>query len=330
MAASTSALRRGIRAHVETWRPYTTCYPAMIGSAGAALAGGAWGVQVIAAVVVPTLGWLSGHYLGDYFDRELDAIDKPQRPIPSGRLSARTAMACGAACALAATVLTLLVNWHALVLVVVATGGIVAYSRVCKARGLSGNLVRGALTALALAVGALLAADRLPWTIAVFALVLLLHDAASNLVGTMRDVEGDRAGGYRSVPVRSGIRAAVRMSFGLYAAAMLIVLGASSAVPDPTGYYLLAAVAACAGTAAFSLLFEHIDDLPPRKALQAHKILVAERLVLTAALIAGGAGAWIALAVLVPALAFSLSTQAALRTGHEFPPPTEQRKATLS
>ncbi|MEU6129981.1 UbiA family prenyltransferase [Saccharopolyspora sp. NPDC047091] len=328
MAASMSAVRRGIRAHVETWRPYTTCYPAMVGIAGAVTAGAGWGVPLVAAAVVPALGWLSGHYLGDYFDRELDAIGKPQRPIPSGRLSPRAALACGVGCAAAAAVFALLVNWRAVLLVVVATAGIVAYSRFCKARGLSGNLVRGALTALALAAGALLGADRLPWPVLVFALVFLAHDAASNLVGTMRDVDGDRAGGYRSVPVRSGVPVAVRLSFALYASGLLVVLALAEAVPQRGGYSALATVAACAGTAAFSLLLEHIRELPPRKALRAHEILVAERLVLAGALIAGAAGLWLALAVLVPALVFSLGAQAVLRSGHEFPT-AERREATL-
>ncbi|MFR9731543.1 UbiA family prenyltransferase [Saccharopolyspora sp. MS10] len=315
---TTSALRAGLRAHVETWRPYTTCYPALVGAAGAAVAGG-WGVPALAAAVVPALGWLSGHYLGDYFDRELDAISKPQRPIPSGRLSARAALGGGLGCAAAAAVLALLVNWRAVVLVLAALAGIVAYSRFCKARGLSGNLVRGALTALALATGSLLATGGVTGAVLVFALVFLVHDAASNLVGTIRDVDGDRAGGYGSVAVRRGVPAAVRIAFGLYAAGLLAVLAMSSTMLEQAPYYVFTTLAACAGTAAFSLLFEHIRAVPPRKALRAHEILVAERLVLAGALIAGSAGWWAALAVLVPALVFSLGTQSALRGGHEFP-----------
>src|SRR6185437_3897082 len=99
----------GWRAHLETWRPYTLWYVGLVGLAGAALVAGPhhpW--RLLGAWAAPTLGWLGGHYLGDYFDRELDAGSKPHRPIPSGRLAARTALLCGAGCFAALAVLALI------------------------------------------------------------------------------------------------------------------------------------------------------------------------------------------------------------------------------
>ena len=65
-----------------------------------------------------------------------------------------------------------------------------------------------------------------------------------------------------------------------------------------------------------------------RIALRAHELLVAERLVLAAAVIAGAVGPWPALALLTPALAFSLITQALMRSRHEFPVPPARGKDT--
>src|SRR5262245_41247002 len=73
-------------AHVQTWRPYTLPYPGLIGLAGAVLGGERVVFRLAMVWLGVTLGWLGGLYLGDWFDRELDAIAKPQRPIPSGRL----------------------------------------------------------------------------------------------------------------------------------------------------------------------------------------------------------------------------------------------------
>ncbi|MGW0520249.1 UbiA family prenyltransferase, partial [Crossiella sp. NPDC003009] len=59
--------------------------------------------------------------------------------------------------------------------------------------------------------------------------------------------------------------------------------------------------------------------LTARRALRAHELLVAERLVLAAAVVAGATGPGTALLVLLPALAFSIVVQARMRARHEFP-----------
>ena len=41
--------------------------------------------------------YLSGMVLNDVFDAEVDARERPERPIPSGRISRRAAAACGVA-----------------------------------------------------------------------------------------------------------------------------------------------------------------------------------------------------------------------------------------
>ncbi|MER7057476.1 UbiA family prenyltransferase [Streptomyces sp. NPDC000351] len=310
-----------VLAHVQTWRPYTTSYPALVGLAGAAWAGGAGAGRPVVAAAAVALGWLSGHYLGDWFDRGLDAISKPQRPIPSGRLSADAAQAGGAVCATASAVLVVTANWAILPLFLLAMAGIVGYSRVFKKRGLSGNVSRGALTALAVVIGAMIARPAPPWSLLPVAAGLLLHDTASNLIGTVRDVDGDRTGGYRSVPVRHGVRHAVRLAAALYAGGLALVASAAGWAPrDAPGQVSLLAVAAGCGTAAFVPLLRSGPVIDARSALRAHEVLVAERLVLAAAVLAGAWGSVTATVVLVPVLMFSLVTQKLMRVGHEFPP----------
>lgn len=337
------AMARALGAHLRTWRPYTLAYPGLVGLAGAALAdgspsggatsggaplggalpGGATsGLQLLVAWAAPTLSWVAAHYLGDYFDRHLDAISKPQRPIPSGQLSPRTAVVCGVLCALAAAFVTVLANWRALLLVAGAMAGIVAYSLVLKGRGLSGNAIRGVLTALTVVYGAMTASADPPWqAVAPFALVFLAHDAASNLVGTLRDVEGDRSGGYRTLPVLRGLRVAARTAALLYLGAIAVAALSVPLVPaDPVGFAALLLLAAVCGGFAFSLVLRRELSVTPALALRAHEVLVAERLVLAGAVMAGGWGAGVAGAVTGPLLVVSLLTQAGMRRRHEFPP----------
>ncbi|MEV0643202.1 UbiA family prenyltransferase [Streptomyces sp. NPDC050619] len=321
MPGTSERVRRAVVAHVQTWRPYTTCYPILLGLAGAVWAGGSGAGTLLIAAAAPALGWLSGHYLGDWMDRGLDAIAKPQRPIPSGRLSADAALTSGIVCAAASAVLAVGANWRILPLFLLAMAGIVGYSRVFKKRGLSGNVARGVLTALAIVIGGMVVRPLPPWTLLPVAAGFLLHDASTNLVGTVRDVDGDRAGGYRSVPVRRGARHAVRLALGLYTGGLALLVSATAGAPgDPAGYGAFLGLAAVIGAIAFVPLLRSGTEIDARSALRAHEVLVAERLVLAAAVSAGGQGPGTAAAVVVPVLLFSLVTQKLMRSGHEFPP----------
>lgn len=312
-----------LRAHVETWRPYTVWYVGLVGVGGAALVDGtAHPVRLLAAWAAPTAGWLAGHYLGDYFDRELDAGSKPHRPIPSGRLRPRTAVVCGVACVALSIALAVVGGWATTAAALLGVGGMIAYSRWFKARGIAGNLVRGALGAVALVYGACVA-DRWPGgafaSLVVLAGVFWLHDTMSNLVGTLRDVDGDRAGGYRTLPVARGTAFAVRVVVGLYVA---VVAGAAvGGLLSPAGatpaYLATVAVVAAIGTAALAPLITHRADLPVILALRAHEVLVVERLVLASAVVGLGLGVGWQLWLVVPMTALTWWTQSAMRARHE-------------
>lgn len=322
-----------LRAHFETWRPYTLAYPGLVGLTGAALSGGTAGEAVLGggadagrllvAWGAPTLGWISGHYLGDWFDRGLDAASKPQRPLPSGRLSPRAAVMCGAGCAAAAAVAAASANWRTVLLVALAMLGIVAYSRLLKGRGLTGNAVRGALTATTVVFGAMTVTELPSWQVLVLAGVFWAQDTASNLVGTLRDVEGDRRGGFRTVPVRHGMRVAVRTAALLHAAALAAATPTLLlATPRPGDALAPLLCAAVCGAAAFVPLLRGTaghGTLTPEGALRAHEVLVAQRMLLAGALLAAGWTLPPALAVVVPLLAVSLYAQVRMRSRHEFP-----------
>lgn len=64
--------------------------------AGIVLAGGAvFEARSVPLLVGLSLFYLAGMYLNDAFDRAIDARERPERPIPSGEVSARTVFAAG-------------------------------------------------------------------------------------------------------------------------------------------------------------------------------------------------------------------------------------------
>ena len=322
MTATTGGrLRTAVLAHVQTWRPYTVWYVGLLGLAGAGLAGERRPVWLFVAWAIPTIGWLGGHYLSDWFDRDLDAVSKPHRPIPSGRLTERAALVWGSTAMLAVAVLAVISGWPAAVVAGCAVAGVVAYGLCLKAGGLGGNLVRGLLGALTLLYGAAVVPlfDR---RVVVFALAFWLHDCASNLVGTLRDVAGDGAGGYRTLPVRHGTPVAVWTAAGTYAAA--VVVAAAGAVTSGggagAGHLVALAGVAVVGVVAFAPLVARRAALPARVALRAHEVLVLERLGLAATVVGIGLGAAPAVALLVPMAALTWWTQRRMRTWYELGP----------
>jgi geranylgeranylglycerol-phosphate geranylgeranyltransferase len=319
---------RTLRAHVETWRPYTLWYCGLVGLAGATLFAGPhhpW--RLAAAWAAPTAGWLGGHYLADYFDRDLDAASKPHRPIPSGRLTPRAAVWCGSAGFAVLVGLAVAGGWWTVSVAVAAALGMVAYGRWFKARGLSGNVVRGALGAIALLYGAAAvgfrAAHGLPAARTIAALLVLmaafwLHDTASNLTGTLRDIDGDRAGGYQTLPVSRGTPFAVATVLALYAAAIAAALaGGLLAGRGQADFLATLLVAVATGVAGLAPLVPHRTQMPVVVALRAHSVLVIERIVLASAVVGLGLGVGWQLGLAVPMVALTWWTQSTMRRQHE-------------
>ena len=317
-----------LRAHVETWRPYTLWYVGLVGLAGAGQAGGHRLWPLVAAWATPTAGWLGGHYLGDYADRRLDAMAKPYRPIPSGRLAPRHALACAYACFAAVAVLAVAGGVGTSAVAVLAVAGIVGYSRWFKASGVAGNLVRGALGAAALMYGVVAARpgalDRAAVaTIAALVAAFCLHDTMTNLVGALRDIDGDRAGGYATLPVRRDAPAAVWTVLGL-AAGTVATAVAAGVLHGPRGrwwYLATLAVALVLGVAALRPVVTARRTMPAAVALRAHGLLVIERLLLASAAVGLGLGPAWQYGLAVPMIALTWWTQSLMRAHHELGPP---------
>lgn len=298
-------------------------YVGLVGLAGGLLSDPrAPGWALFGAWAVPTLGWIGGHYGADYFDRRLDAAAKPHRPIPSGRMPALDGLAGLWACTVAGGAYALLLNWRTVVLVAAALAGGLVYSLLLKARGLGGNLVRGSLTAFALLFGAMATAPypaRHIWPVAA---VFLLHDSQSNLVGTLRDIGGDRAAGYETFPVRRGARPAIRVVIAFTALWVALAAGVPSLLPTPASgtatYWTVLGLCAVLAVWAISLLTRAPDPMPPPVALKAHAILVAERVMLAGAFIGLAAGPAATLATAVPALLVTVLLQSRMRSRYEF------------
>ncbi len=308
-------------AHLETWRPYTVLWCGLVSLAGACVTYKNFPPLKIAilATIIPIIGWIAGLYMADYSDRKLDKIQKPHRPIPSGRIGAGEALVCAFALAIGGLIGSIFLGWKnvALVFIVAITG--IAYTKIFKSRGILGNLNRGFAIWLSFLYGCFAVGTKIPIYVFLLSLIFPIHDTNSNLVGAIRDMEGDRAGGYMTIPVRYGIKKSVFISL------VLTIGWASLAVAIPMyfdflnyWYYLLLACSLAIIMALYIHLFSSLNDLSRKKALKAHKFFVAERTILACAIISGIAAIKISIPILIAALVITLTSQYLIRERYEF------------
>lgn len=327
---------RKLLAHLEMTRPYTLFHSGLLAVAGAVVASGGhvspWRAGL--AAVVTICGWEAGLYAGDYYDRKLDAISKPSRPIPSGRVSPREAFMTMVALIAVGYLASLALGWANLALAMLTTALGIAYSKTFKSHALLGNFDRGVLGVCAVAFGALAAGwGPLPPLLALAALVFF-HDSATNLVGAIRDVDGDRAAGYATVPVLYGVGRSSRIAAGFAALSALSGVGLFALLRPGALAVALFALALALDARIYGALLLRGDALQRPEALSAHKWLVGERLTLVCAVIAVGAPALVTLALLGATLAATYAAQALLRDRYEqpaiLPPPPTQTVSGLS
>jgi 4-hydroxybenzoate polyprenyltransferase/geranylgeranylglycerol-phosphate geranylgeranyltransferase len=306
-------------AHLEMARPYTVFYPALSAVAGLELASAGQASLARAALtaVVTMLGWIAALYAGDYYDRHLDAKAKPGRPIPSGRVTPREAFSTMVGLIGLGYVGAWLISPFSLALAILATILAIAYSKTFKARGLLGNLDRGLLGGCAVLFGALAAGNLGVPAVWALAVLLFFHDSASNLVGTLRDVQGDRDAAYRTLPVVHGIAAGVRVASGLALAAALCTIALLTQVPLDWAALLLFALSGVLTLFVYGRLWRERRTLNRAQALTAHKHLVIERVLLMGAVIAVHVPKEAVILLLGSTLVLTAASQRAFRDRYE-------------
>lgn len=99
---------------------------------GAAYAGGPLGRRLAMPISSACLYW-AGMALNDWADRDLDAVERPERPIPSGRVSPRTALATAGALGVVGVATSAIVGGRSAVRVSVPLAALVwTYDTVAK------------------------------------------------------------------------------------------------------------------------------------------------------------------------------------------------------
>lgn len=211
--------------------------PNLLIAAGGVLAGGWIALERFALPAALLWAVLSGVGLGaagnawnDLRDVAPDSHNRPDRPLPAGRLARGTAGAVMVAAALVGLSAAAAVSAALLAVAAAALAVMAIYSPILKRLGAPGNLAVAVIAGLPLAYGAL-AVDRPAAGVVPWALAAWLH-LIREIVKDIEDERGDRAAGRRTLPIALGRRRAAVM-------AAVLALGfvpLSLALPLENGY----------------------------------------------------------------------------------------------
>jgi 4-hydroxybenzoate polyprenyltransferase len=118
--------------------------------------------EFIALLGASTALYLAGMVFNDFFDRALDAEERPNRPIPSGRISPRSAFALGTVLTAIGLVCALAAGGRAIAIAGALTALILAYDGFLK-KTVAGPVAMGGCRMLNVLLGAS-GAELLVWT----------------------------------------------------------------------------------------------------------------------------------------------------------------------
>jgi len=209
-----------MNAYLEILRPFNALM-GVIAVLLVALISGNFTIYVPAACVIVFIFTGAGNAINDYVDHKIDAINKPKRPIPSGRISLRVALIYSISLFVIATIMALIIGVIPGIIVILSAVLMFLYAYRLKTSCLIGNLSIAFLTGLCFVfAGVVLQTVYLSILLGFYAFLMTM---AREIVKDMEDVEGDSAEGASTFPIRYGMK-----SSSILAAVFMVIASLTS------------------------------------------------------------------------------------------------------
>jgi geranylgeranylglycerol-phosphate geranylgeranyltransferase len=179
-------------------------------------------LKVFFAGLTGALTVSAGNVINDYFDINIDKVNRPHRVLPKGELTLREALVSYIFLFFVSLLLSIFISLIALLEVFFASALLFLYSYKIKKIPLLGNFVVAFLTGFAFIYGGM-AVDNSKAAI-IPALFALLINFIREIVKDMEDIEGDKQQGINSYPAIRGFKKAKMII--VFITSVLIILTA--------------------------------------------------------------------------------------------------------
>lgn len=167
-------------------------------------------IPIILAMITVFFETAAGNVINDYFDYNIDLVNKPERPIPSGRISLKNGrnyayflFLAGTVCGFAISYMT--DNWIPFIIVLIADVILYLYAYKLKTTPLIGNLAVGFMTGFGFVFGGFtLNNPSIVMTSIFLGFFAFVMTTAREIIKDIEDVEGDKKDGARTLPILIG------------------------------------------------------------------------------------------------------------------------------
>jgi geranylgeranylglycerol-phosphate geranylgeranyltransferase len=158
-----------------------------------------------------TYGFITGFALtaasmaiNDYYDREIDAVNEPKRPIPSGLIKPKEALIFASALTIVGFVAAFFTSISCFLIAIIAWIIFVTYTSVGKRSGLPGNFLVSTCVAMPFIYGSVAATNTIQSNVLIFVLMVFLSNTGREITKGIVDVEGDRMQNVKTLAVLYG------------------------------------------------------------------------------------------------------------------------------
>jgi len=198
-------------------------------------------ITTLSLVLIPIVALITaaGNVINDYFDVDIDAVNRPKRPIPSGAVRRGSARAFATILFLCGILLALFTNPFCIIITVFNSLLLFAYAAKLKSTPLSGNIAVSYLSASIFLFGGALAGTPGLFQNLPVACITFFAMLARELLKDAEDIEGDAAGGARTLPMEIGIPNTSRLAL----VCAVFAIGASAIPSVRWGALYLAGIA---------------------------------------------------------------------------------------
>jgi geranylgeranylglycerol-phosphate geranylgeranyltransferase len=192
----------------------------------------------VPSIEVAVLGFLTGFFVSgsamvsnDYFDLEVDRVNRPERPLPSGRVTVPELVVLTCALTLCGLVTSMLLS--PLLLCVAVASWIIAflYNWKYKESGFPGNLMVSYSVAVTFIFGGFAVGEPFSGVVWIFGAIAFTFDLGEEIANGAMDMEGDAKRSVKSLARSRGRNFALRSSSMLFA-----VVVALSFLPYAAGW----------------------------------------------------------------------------------------------
>jgi len=160
--------------------------------------------------------------LNDFYDREIDAVNEPTRPIPSGLIKPKEALAFALTLTAIGFGAAYLTSIFCFVIAIIAWIVFVTYTAFGKRSGLSGNLLVSTCVAIPFIYGSVAIINEVKLNVLIFVSMVFLSNTGREITKGIVDVRGDEMQNVKTLAVRYGEKSAAIAAVLFYLSAVLL------------------------------------------------------------------------------------------------------------